>query len=177
MQNRSQAFVGGFLLLLGIGFLLANVLQINFWAICFPAGLILIGVLLLVRPKVFDTSSTSSWYLFGDIKRSGEWTPADEELWLFFGDTRLDFTQTQLPVGETHIRINGLIGDVDAIVPAGVGVQVSASGLIIDLRTPTDKFDRFLSPANSTSPDYAAAERKLHLSTTFVIGDIDVLQR
>jgi predicted membrane protein len=70
-----------------------------------------------------------------------------------------------------------LIGDVDAIVPAGVGVQVSASGLIIDLRTPTDKFDRFLSPANSTSPDYAAAERKLHISTTFLIGDIDLLQR
>ena len=51
MQNRSQAFVGGFLLLLGIGFLLANVLKINFWTICFPAGLILIGVLLVMRPK------------------------------------------------------------------------------------------------------------------------------
>jgi lia operon protein LiaF len=134
-------------------------------------------VLLLVRPKVFDTSSTSSWYLFGDVKRGGEWTPADEELWMLFGDTRLDFTQAQLPAGETHIRINGLIGDVDVTVPAGVGVQVSASGLIVDLRTPTDKFDRFLSLANSTSPDYAAAERKLRLSTTFLIGDIDVLQR
>jgi predicted membrane protein len=177
MQNRGQALVGGFLLLLGIGFLLANVLKINFWAICFPAGLILIGLLLLVRPKVFDTSSTSSWYLFGDVKRGGEWVPANEELWLLIGDTRLDFTQAQLPAGETHIHVGGLIGDVDVIVPAGVGVQVSASGLIVDLRTPTDKFDRFLSPAISASPDYAAAERKLHLSTTFLIGDIDVLQR
>ena len=177
MQSRGQVFVGGFLLLLGIGFLLANVLKINFWAICFPAGLILIGALLLVRPKVFDTSATSSWYLFGDVKRDGEWTPADEELWLLFGNTRLDFTQAQLPTGETHIRVGGLIGDVDVLVPAGVGVQVSASGLITDLRTPSDKFDRFLSPANSVSPGYAAAERKLHLSTTFLIADIDVLQR
>jgi lia operon protein LiaF len=177
MQNRSQAYIGIFLLLLGIGFLLANVLQINFWAMCFPAGLILIGVLLLVRPRVFDTSMVSNWYLFGDVKRGSEWTPVDEEFWLFFGNTKLDFTQAQLPVGETKIRINGLIGDVDVIVPADVGVAVSASGVFVDLRTPTDKADRFLSPADSASPNYATAERKLHLSTTFVIGDIDVLQR
>ncbi len=177
MQNRSQAFIGAFLLLLGIGFLITNVLRINFWAFCFPAGLILLGVLLLVRPRVFDTSATSSWYLFGDVKRGSEWTPADEEFWLLIGDTRLDFTQAQLPVGETNIRINGFIGDVDVIVPADVGVAVSASGLIVDLRTPTDKIDRFLSPGNSTSPNYATAERKLHLSTTFLIGDVDVIQR
>jgi len=177
VQNRSQAFIGGFLLLLGIGFLLANVLKINFWTICYPAGLILIGVLMLIRPKVFDTSSVSSWYLFGDVKRGSEWTPVDEEFWLFFGDVKLDFTQAQLPPGETHICINGLIGDVDVIVPADVGVAVSASGVFVDLRTPTDKADRFLSPASSASLNYAAAERKLHLSTTFVIGDIDVVQR
>jgi predicted membrane protein len=177
MQNRSQALIGGFLLLLGIGFLLANLLQISLWTFCFPIGLILIGVLLLMRPKVFDTSQVSSWYLFGDVKRGSEWTPVDEEFWLFIGDTKLDLTQAQLPVGETRIRINGLIGDVDVIAPAEVGVAVSASGVFVDLRTPTDKADRFLSPAESVSPNYATAERKLHLSTTFVIGDIDVLQR
>ena len=177
MQNRSQALLGAFLLLLGVGFLLANVLKISLWAFCFPVALILIGVLLLTRPKVFDTSTVSNWYLFGDVKRGGEWTPADEEFWLFFGDTKLDFTQAQLPVGETKIRINGLIGDVDVIAPADVGVAVSASGVFVDLRTPTDKADRFLSPADSASPNYATAERKLHLSTTFVIGDIDVVQR
>jgi lia operon protein LiaF len=177
MQNRNQALVGTFLLLLGSGFLFASVLKINFWAICFPAGLIVIGVLLLLRPKVFAASSTSSWYLFGAVKRGGDWTPADEEIWLLFGDVKLDFTQAQLPAGETHIHINGLIGDVDVLAPSDAGVAVSASGLIVDLRTPTDKVDRFLSPANSASPNYAAAERRLRLSTTFLIGDIDVLQR
>jgi predicted membrane protein len=177
MQNRSQALIGGFLLLLGIGFLLANLLQISLWTFCFPLGLILIGVLLLMRPRVFDTSQTSSWYLFGDVKRGSDWTPVDEEFWLFFGDTKFDLTQAQLPVGETKIRINGLIGDVDVIVPADVGVAVNASGVFVDLRTPTDKADKFLSPAESVSLNYATAERKLRLSTTFVIGDIDVIQR
>jgi lia operon protein LiaF len=177
MQNRNQALIGGFLLLLGIGFLIANVLKINFWAICFPLGLILIGALLLLRPRLFGTSSASHWTLLGNVTRDGHWAVADEEFWLLIGDTKLDFTQAQLPAGETNIRINGFIGDVDLIVPAGVGVLVSASGLFVDLRTPTDKANRFLSPANSASPDYATAERKLHLSTTFLIGDIDVLQR
>lgn len=177
MQNRSQAPIGGFLLLLGIGFLVANLLQVSLWTFCFPIGLILIGVLLLTRPKVFDTSQVSSWYLFGDVKRGSEWTPVDEEFWLFFGDTKLDLTQAQLPAGETKIRINGLIGDVDVIAPADVGVAVYASGVFVDLRTPTDKADKFLSPAESISPNYATAARKLHLSTAFVIGDIDVIQR
>jgi lia operon protein LiaF len=177
MQNRSQAFIGAFVLLMGIGFLITNVLRIDFWALCFPAGLIVLGVLLLVRPKVFDTSTVSHWSLFGEVKRDGAWTPTDEEFWQFIGNTKLDFTQAQLPVGETHLRINGLIGDVEVIAPAGIGVAVSASGLFVDLSTPAGKIDRFLSPANSVSPNYATAECKLHVSTTFLIGDVDVFQR
>jgi hypothetical protein len=46
---------------------------------------------------------------------------SQREFWLFFGDVKLDFTQAQLPPGETHIRINGLIGDVDVIAPTDVG--------------------------------------------------------
>jgi hypothetical protein len=175
MQNRSQMAVGAFLVLLGAGFLLANVLKISFWAICFPVSLILAGVLLLLRPKRFGTSSSANWYLFGDIKRRGDWAVANEEFWLLFGDAELDFTRAQLPVGETTIRINGFIGDVDVTVPPEVGVLVSASGFIVDVRTPTEKIDRFLSLANVASPNYATAKRKLHVSTIFFIGDIDVL--
>jgi len=176
MQNRGQVLVGAFLVLLGVGFLLATVLKINFWAICFPASLILMGVLLLLRPKMFGTTSSNNWYLFGDVKRSGAWTVTDEEFWLLFGNTKLDFTQAQLPAGETTIRMNGFIGDVDVTVSPDVGVLVSASGFIVDVRTPTDKIDRFLSLATVASPNYATAERKLHVNTTFLIGDIDVLQ-
>jgi hypothetical protein len=176
MQNRGRALVGAFLVLLGGGFLLANLLQISLWSICLPSSLILIGVLLLLRPKIFGASSASNWYLFGDVKRSGEWAVTDEEFWLLFGDTKLDFTRAQLPVGETTFRINGFIGDVDVTVPPDVGVLVSASGFIVDVRTPAEKIDRFLSLANVASPNYVTAERKLHLSTIFFIGDIDVLQ-
>jgi hypothetical protein len=57
-----------------------------------------------------------------------------------------------------------------------VGVSVSTSGFIVDVRTPTEKIDRFLALANVASPSYAIAERQLHLSKIFFIGDIDVLQ-
>jgi predicted membrane protein len=177
MQQRRQLFLSIFLILAGVGFLLANLLRISLWDLCFPATLIVIGVLLLIRPKVFGASSASSWYLFGDVKREGDWPVADEEFWLFFGDAKLDFTHARLPAGETNIRLNGFIGDVDVTAPTDVGVLISASGGIVDVRTPTDKIDRFLSPASVASPNYATAERKVHLHTTFLIGDIDVLQR
>ena len=60
MQNRNQALLGVIILLLGLGFLLANFLKISFWSICFPAGLILLGILLVMRPSGFGSADTAS---------------------------------------------------------------------------------------------------------------------
>jgi predicted membrane protein len=172
MQNRNQALIGVILVLLGLGFLLANLLRISFWAICFPAGLILLGILMLTRP-----AGSANWHFFGNVRRGDDWQVHDEELWIFLGEAKFDFTHAQLPVGETVIRLNGFIGDVDVIAPPDIGVLVSASGFVVDLRTPTEKIDRFLSPVDVASPNYATAERKLRLITAFFVGDIDILHR
>ncbi len=176
MPNRSQALLGAFLLLLGLGFLLANLLQISFWTICFPAGLILLGILLVTRPAGFGLAATANWQIFGNVRRGGDWQVQDEELWIFIGDARFDLTHAQLPVGETVIRLNGFIGDVDITMPPDLGLLVSASGLIVNVRTPREKMERFLSPAETASPNYATAERKLRIITAFLIGDLDILQ-
>ena len=177
MQNRSQVLLGAFLVLLGLGFLLANLLKISFWTLCFPAGLILLGILLVTRPAGFGPAANANWYIFGNIRRGSDWQVQDEELWIFIGDAKFDLTRALLPAGETVIRINGFIGDIDVSAPPDIGVLVSASGFLVHVRTPHEKIDRFLSPADIASPNYATAERQLHLITAFIIGDVDIQQR
>ncbi len=175
MQNRGQLIAGSFLILFGGGLLLASILRINFWAICFPLGLILLGLFFLVaRQPVIGVTSNSGVHFVGDIIRSGEFPVKNEEFSLFAGDVRLDMSRAQFPAGETTIRVNGFVGDIDVIVPADVAVSLSSTGFITDTELNAQRVERFLSNAQLITSDYATAERKLRLLTAFFVADVNV---
>ena len=175
MQNRGQLIAGSLLILFGGGLLLANVLRINFWAICFPMGLILLGVFFLfARQPVIGVTSESGMHFVGDVIRSGDFPVTNEEFSLFAGDVRLDMSRAQFPAGETTIRVNGFVGDVDVSVPADVAVTVSSSGFIVNAELNAQRVERFLGSAQLTTTDYDAAERKLRLLTAFFVADVNV---
>src|SRR5512143_3006831 len=99
MRNRNQMVIGSFFILLGGAWFVASLLRVSFWAICFPMGLILLGVLFLMArpPLLFGPTSESGVHFIGDIIRSGEWSVKNEEFWLFVGDVRLDMSRAQFP--------------------------------------------------------------------------------
>jgi len=102
MQNRNQMLAGSFFVLLGVAWFAASLLRISFWAVCFPMGLIVLGVLFLVaRPPLFGPTSEGGAHFVGNIIRSGEWSVKNEEFWMFVGNVRLDMTRAQFPSGET----------------------------------------------------------------------------
>lgn len=175
MSNRGQVIIGAGLVLFGSALLVANILHINFWAICWPAALILLGIVLLWRPQTMGSTSAGGFHFLGDVVRAGQWPVQNEDFWLFVGDVKFDLRQAELPVGETTLRINGFVGDVDLIVPPDIGVTLSASGFIVDARLLDQKVERFFSMANLASTNYATAERKLRVVTTFFVGDVDIV--
>ena len=175
MQNRGQLIGGAFLILFGGGLLLANILHISFWAICFPVGLILLGLFFLVaRQPLIGVTSASGAHFVGDIVRSGEWAVANEEFWLFVGDVRLDMTRAQFPIGETTIYFNAFVTDIDVIVPSEVAVSLSSTSFVANAELDGQRVERFLSGVQLSTPDYANAERRLRLVTTFFVGDVNV---
>jgi hypothetical protein len=159
MQNRNQMVLGSFFILLGGAWFVASLLRISFWAICFPLGLILLGVLFLfVRPPLFGPSSESGAHFVGDIVRSGEWSVKNEEFWLFVGDVRLDMTRAQFPIGETTIYFNAFVADIDVSAPSDVAVNLSVTRLCSGGRVERPARGALLSGVLST-PDYTSAER------------------
>ena len=175
MQNRNQMLIGSFFILAGGAWLVASLLHISFWAICFPLGLIMLGALFLVaRPSLFGTTSESGTHFVGDVVRSGEWPVKNEEFWLFVGDVRLDMSRAQFPSGETTIYLNAFVVDMDLNVPSDVAVSLSSTGFVVDAELNGQRAERFLTGAQLSTPDYASAERKLRLITTCFVADVNV---
>jgi predicted membrane protein len=175
MQNRGQVLVGSSLILFGGGLLLASLLHINFWAICFPMALIMLGVFFLIaRPPMWEPTTAGNSQFVGDIVRSGEYTVTSEEFRLFVGDVRLDMSRAQFLMGETVIRLNGFVYDADLTVPDEVGVSLVSNGFVVDTKLGAQHSSNFLSGVQIATANYATAERKLRVVMNSFVGDLRV---
>ncbi len=176
MSNRGQTILGGAVILLGLIFLLAEVFAINIWAICFPIGLISIGLWVLFRPQLMPSGSDFKIIPIGNIHRSGEWQVADEEILTFVGEMKLDLTMAEIPTGETKIRVIGFVNEIDLLAPESVGVSVSSTAFLNQVRLWGKKHETFVIPINQTSDGYDFAEKKIRLEIISFVAELKVDQ-
>ena len=173
MHSKGQAVFGVILLLLGLVFLAGQLFNINLWSLCWPVGLIALGVWLVLRPRLAPGAGVEVM-LFGDLDRYGVFPLNEQEVWTLFGDVRLDLTRAEIPPGETRVRVYGLIADVDLRLPADAGGAVYAAGLFNDAELFGRKLDGVFTPVEAASENYPEAERRVRLETYLAIGDIKV---
>ena len=176
MRNNVQLVFGGIILLIGIMIILGVLFDFNLWAVCFPIGLILIGVWILVRPRFLPEDSGLNIRIFGDVRKKGSWPVTDQENWIFIGDIRYDMTSAQIPDGVSNIRVIAFIGDIRLKVPADVGIKLSSMAFLNETRIEGKKRDNFLVPVDYQSESYDTAIRKISLETICFIGDIRLEQ-
>ncbi len=174
MRNRSQVIFGAVLIGLGVISLLSSLFNIDLWALCFPTALVLAGVWLVFRPRQFPSPGHGELLLLGDLRRRGNWQVRDSEYWVGVGDIDLDMVHADLPPGETRLRVYGFVGEIEVLLPQGVGLSVDASGVVSNLEIAGRKEENIFSPTQYTSPDYAAAERKLKIEATAFVTELKV---
>ena len=163
MQNKWQILIGSTITLIGLAFLIGAIFDIDVGTFCFPVGLILIGVFMLLRPRLIGPKTGTQFRLLGDVRRYGRWQVTDEEIWLGVGDVRLDLSEATIPTGEPRIQIFGFVGDVDLIVPQGIGVSISSWAFVTDGKVFGKKEESFVTPLTVESEDYETAERRVQL--------------
>jgi len=176
MRLQGQVLFGLVIIIIGLAFLLGSLFHIDVGQLCFPTGLILLGLWLLLRPKLVGPDTALRMRIFGPIRRSGTWSVRDEEIWLFIGDVRLDMTQAEFPAGEAHIGVFSFIGNVRLQVPEGVAVSLSSMAFINDVRLSGKRSSGFVIPVHLSSNEYEAAERRVHLETMAFISDMRASQ-
>jgi predicted membrane protein len=174
MRPRGMVIFGIILISLGVLALISSLTNIDFGAICFPTVLILLGIFVLMRPRMVRGDTELHFQLLGDVKRMGAWTVVKEEIWSFIGDIDIDLSQAQVPAGETTLHAYNFIGDVEIYVPAGVGLAIVADGFLNSVKWMGSKQDNFLTTTHLTTEGYEQAERKVRVEVTSFIGDIKV---
>jgi predicted membrane protein len=174
MRNKGLILIGAAMILIGLTSLIGTVLDVDAGGLLWAVGLILLGVWLLLRPQLFRSETAPRVRIFGPIRRKGAWQVADEELWVLIGDVILDFTNAEIPVGETEIRTYGFVGEIKVSVPEGVGVSLSSTAFVTDARVLGQRREVFLAPAELASEGYETAERKIRLETTCFVADVRV---
>ena len=176
MRDKGSVVAGTLLIGLGVMFLLSIWLRINLWGFFWPGLLIVLGVVILMRSRTTPAGTRSEFVLLGDINREGDWSVTNEETWIGVGDVDLDFTHADVPVGETVLGVRGFVGDVDVIVPQSVGVSISASGFLTNVKRAGREQPVFLGPYHYQSDGYETAERKIRLETSFFVHDLKLRQ-
>jgi len=174
MRNSGVLFFGGLLILIGVMILAGSIFDVNMWNFFWPILLILLGLWILVRPRWVGPKGPVEFLFFNNLRRKGVWQVKNEEIWSFLGDVFLDLTGAEIPAGETIYRIYGFIGNVDLIVPQGVGVSVSSAALINEVKILGRKQSSILFPLDMASEDYETAERKIRLDVAFFISDVKI---
>ena len=176
MQHRGQYYIGMLLISIGLIFLIARVFGVNPWSILWPLLLMGLGVWLLVRQKHIPPGTSVSHRFLGDIRQEGAWSVSDEEYRIFIGDIELDMTRAKIPTGETTIRIFGFISDITVHLPKNVGIAISSSGFITEVKAIDRKQEAFFGTVHYSSGNYETAKQKIRLETTFFIHEVKVKQ-
>ncbi len=175
MRSRGIMLIGIFLIVMGILALISNLTGINFSSFCFPTVLILLGVLVLLRPRMVKEGTRVDFMLLGEYKRSGLWSVEPAEIWSGIGEVKLDFTQAEIPPGETTIHIYHLLGDVLLRPGEAMGLSLSANGLLNTVKWMGAKQDNFLNALQLSTPNFDQAQRKVKVDVTNFVGDIKVI--
>ena len=174
MRDQRQIFFSLVLILAGLVFLIGTVLDVNVWAICWPSGLILLGLWILLRPRLLGPDTALRMGLFGSVRRDGVWSVADEEIWSFVGDVKLDLTQTEVPLGETRLRFFNFVSDITLRVPDDIGLALSSAAFFMEVKMLGKKREAFVTSVNLKSDNYETAERKVRLEVTCFVADVKV---
>jgi lia operon protein LiaF len=176
MRSRGQLVFGAILVALGILSLISAVFHIDFGVLCWPLLLIGVGVWLVFRPRLSSQGLASEVLLLGERRRRGSWTVTNEEFWLGVGDVELDMTGAVIPPGETLIRFNSFVSDVEVFIPRAVGVAIHVNGFVIDSYLLGQDFDAFLTPVVVNSDNLATAECRVRIEMNSFVANLKVKQ-
>jgi lia operon protein LiaF len=180
-RNRWRLFFGILFIVLG-GVWLWNNLDLgpqipigSLW----PILLILLGLYIIMRQTVWARQSAGAPIIIdrilGDLRIGGpQWNAQDRDIFTLIGDVDIDLRGSAIPEGETTLHVRSLIGDIDVMAPAGVGVFASVSALIGDLRVLGKRRDGFFQDLTLSTPDYATATRRIRIEIDMLIGDAEI---
>ncbi len=163
------------LVVLGGVLLLYNLDLVTFRYI-WPAAIIILGIYLIGNGwrRHSDWICLSDVHGFGDGNYSGVTEMHGGHVSHFIGDVKLDLTNTELKPGENKVTVSSFIGDIRIKAPADIPVRATCSAFIGDFDVLGQSRDGLFVSLKEQTPDYDAAAKKLLITCSVFIGDVQI---
>jgi lia operon protein LiaF len=160
------------IILIAVSTLLLIVNQFALFAI---VVLVSLGTYYLrARPPAFGTY-VNKHRLFLNMRLDEQsWVLHSMSFWHVIGEIRMDMSLAVPEDKETTIVLQGLVGDLDLIVPDDCGLQVEASVLLGQISFKQMKEGGMFHRLSWRSPNYDECEQKLKLQLFYLVGDIKI---
>lgn len=102
------------------------------------------------------------------------WILRSSSIWNVLGELQIDLTYAIIEQPETTIVLQGVIADVDIIVPEDIGVSVTSTVLFGQTDIGPNKEAGVLNKTAWQSPNYETADTKVNILISYVVADIDI---
>ncbi|NDI36731.1 cell wall-active antibiotics response protein LiaF [Chengkuizengella sediminis] len=162
---------GYLLIVIGIIILISN-------HVMFVVGLVLIafGYFYMRSDKQkFDEPFMQKQNIVQSIKwKKNQWTLKNMMIRSIVGEIQMDVSNALIEEKETKIILQGIVGDIDIIVPEHIGVTIESTVIIGEIGLNWEKEAGIMNKYIWTSPNYASSDVKIHFVISYLIGDIDI---
>ncbi|MCD9023875.1 cell wall-active antibiotics response protein LiaF [Cohnella silvisoli] len=151
------------------------VLIINQFALFAVVVLVSLGTYYFrARPPAFGTYVNKHKVFLNMRLDEQSWVLHSMSFWHAIGEIRMDMSLAVPEDKETTIVLQGLVGDLDLIVPDDYGLQVEASVLLGQISFKQMKEGGMFHRLSWRSPNYEDCEQKLKLQLFYLVGDIKI---
>ncbi len=151
------------------------VLIINQFALFAIIVLISLGIYYFrARPPAFG-NYVGKHKLFLNMRNDEQsWVLQSMSFWHAIGEIRMDMSLAVPEDKETTIVLQGIVGDLDLMVPDDYGIQVEASVLLGQVSFKQIKEGGMFHRLSWRSPNYDECEQRVKLQLFYLVGDIKI---
>ena len=172
---------GSYLVLLGAIFLLdstgARHLGVSgLIGAAFGLAFIALGVLAFVAAWRVRRFSRRLRRAIGHVQGASGMRVQDAVISTVLGDISLDLRDSDLPEGETELRVLCWIGTVHVRVPHDVGVDATAQAIVGAVEVLGQRDEGLARDVHQRVEGYERYERRLRLHLSTVIGEVSVVR-
>jgi len=174
MKNRTAILIGSILILVGVFSIVDAFFGINLWSLIFPILLIALGAFIIFRPK---SVSGGNFYVrfVNETDKTKDWVVEPSEYLSFVSSLTIDFSDANIPDGETILRMNSFVNDVEITPPLNGGLKVYARGFVHDTKVKGRDEDHILTPFEYETPDYASQTKKVYIQLLSFVSEVEIL--
>lgn len=160
-------------ILLAIGVLFLTISQ---FALIIAIILISLGYFLLRTKQLQrDNGYVQKHNILESIRWNRDpWVLRSHSVWSIVGEVNLDLSLAISDQHESTLIFQGVVGDIDIIVPDDIGVWIESTFPIGQAKIGPDKESGFMLKKDWKSANYEFNEYKVHIIVSYLVGDLNV---